>query len=268
MDKIKRLRDWLRDVSGAVVAYSGGVDSTFLAYMSFSVLGERALCVTAVSPTYPEHQLCEARTIAQKMGLRHRIIRTGECESAEFTANTPDRCYHCKLALFTELRRLAQENNLPAVLDGANADDAADHRPGHRAGAELGVKSPLRELGFTKNDIREASRALQLPTWNKPAYACLASRIPYGTPISTAALKRIDEAENFLVSLGLRQIRVRDHHPVARIEVDPAELELAWRDRRKIAAGLHAAGYPYVALDLDGFRSGSMNEVLGKDSGK
>ncbi|MGE5527707.1 MAG: ATP-dependent sacrificial sulfur transferase LarE [Patescibacteria group bacterium] len=262
MDKLAALRSILAGLPGAVVAFSGGVDSTLLAVLAHQTLGARALAVTAVSATYPGHQLLEARGIAARYGLRHTIIHTDECDQPAFAANPPDRCYHCKRALFDALRQLAQAEGLGAVLDGANLDDRGDHRPGHRAARELGVRSPLQEAGLTKDEIRRLSRELGLPTWDKPAYACLASRIPYGRPITPEALARIDAGESHLMGLGLREVRLRDHHPVARVEVGRDELETAWSLRREIAAGLHALGYPYAALDLDGFRSGSMNAVL------
>lgn len=265
MSSLASLRDLLAGLPGAVVAYSGGVDSTLLAAVAHEVLGDKALAVTAASPTYPEHQLQEARAIAARIGLAHEVIETDEFDCADFIANPPDRCYYCKLSLFRALRRLADERGLGAVLDGANLDDRNDHRPGHRAAREMGIRSPFQEIGLTKDKIRQISRDLGLPTWNKPAYACLASRIPYGQRLTTDTLARVDQAEVFLLSLGLREVRLRDHHPVARVEVGPAELEAAWRQRTLIAQRLHEIGYPYVALDLDGFRSGSMNAVLTRE---
>jgi pyridinium-3,5-biscarboxylic acid mononucleotide sulfurtransferase len=262
VDKFQALKDLLQSFPGVVVAFSGGVDSTFLAVVAHSVLGERSLAITAVSPTYPEHQLSEARSLAAKYGLRHQIIYTNEFELSDYTSNPPDRCYHCKLALFQELRRLADREGLGLILDGANVDDLSDHRPGHRAAKEMEVRSPLQEVGFTKSEIRAFSKELGLPTWDKPAYACLASRIPYGRQITPEVLNRIDQAESYLASLGLKEVRLRDHFPVARIEAGPAELDQAWEHRAEIAQKLHQLGFPYVTLDLDGFRSGSMNEVL------
>lgn len=262
MDKLKKLKDIIYSMPGAVVAYSGGVDSTFLAVVAHQVLGERLLAVTAVSETYPEAQLQEARELALGFNLPHRVIDTNEFEDDNFIKNPSDRCYYCKSALFSELRSIADKNGW-TVLDGANMDDLSDHRPGHRAAHELDVRSPLQEAGMSKQDIRDFSKQLSLPTWDKPAYACLASRIPYGSAITAVALKRIDLSEQFLFSIGLKQFRVRDHFPVARVEVDNAEIEKAWGSRSKISAKLHQLGFTYVAIDVDGFRSGSMNEQLG-----
>lgn len=262
MDKLQALKELLSTFSGAVIAYSGGVDSTFLAMVAHEVLGERVLAVTAVSPTYPEQQLTEAEELAKRLDLPHMVIHSNEFSEPKYIANPPERCYYCKMALFRELKQLAADRGLGVVLDGANLDDLGDFRPGHRAAEELGVRSPLQEVGFTKQEIRECSKALALPTWNKPAYACLASRIPYGREITPEALARIDRGELFLAGLGFTQLRLRDHYPVARIEVAPEELERAWENRKEITAHLHQIGFPYVTLDLDGFRSGSMNEII------
>jgi uncharacterized protein len=261
MSKLDALKDLLKTLPGAVVAYSGGVDSTLLAYVAHQVLGERALAVTAVSPTYPENELTEAKAFAEKFGLTFQIVRTNEFEDRDFLANPPDRCYYCKRELFVELKAIADAKGY-VVLDGANADDLSDHRPGHRAAHELGVRSPLMEVGMTKAEIREISKELQLPTWEKPAYACLASRIPYGQTITPEKLGRIDQGEEFLASLGFRSYRLRDHDPVARLEFAKDELDKAWALREGISAKLHELGFRYVTIDLDGFRSGSMNEVL------
>jgi uncharacterized protein len=266
LDKLEQLKSILKSYSSAVVAYSGGVDSTFLAVVAHQVLGEKVLAVTAVSPTYPDDQLDEARAIAGQFGFRHEVIHTNEFEEPDFVSNPPNRCYYCKLALLKDLRQLADEKGLKEVLDGANVDDLADYRPGHQAVKEVGVLSPLREAGMTKADIREYSKQMSLPTWSKPAYACLASRVPYGTMITPEILQRIDKGEKFLHSLGLVEIRVRDHFPVARIEVGKEQIDRAWEHRSLIAEKLHEIGYHFVALDLDGFRSGSMNVGL-KESG-
>lgn len=266
MGKLHALQAILAKTGGALVAFSGGVDSTLLAVAAHEVLGDRALAVTAMSPTYPRRELEEAKGIAARYGLRHLIVETAEFDEPGFVANPPERCYYCKIALFRLLRRMADQEGLEAVLDGANLDDLDDHRPGLRAARELGVRSPLQEAGLTKAEIREISREMGLPTWDKPACACLASRIPYGIRITAEALARIERAEECLTAFGLREVRVRDHHPVARLEIGLAEMETAWRRRSEIADLLHEAGYPYVALDLDGFRSGSMNAVLAREA--
>ena len=265
MSKLQKLKDLLRSMPGAIVAYSGGVDSTFLAVVAHEVLGDKALAITAVSPTYPEQQLAEAKALAAQLGLRHKVIHTNEFDDLNYVANPSNRCYYCKSSLFKELCRMADAEGW-TVLDGANVDDLSDHRPGHQAAKEMGVRSPLEEAGFTKQDIRDFSKEMALPTWNKPAYACLASRIPYGAKITPENLKRIDRAENFLNGLGFIQFRVRDHFPIARIEVSANEMEAAWQSREKISAYLHGLGFTYVTLDLDGFRSGSMNEILKMNS--
>lgn len=262
MDKYQALQDLLRTYQSALVAFSGGVDSTLLAVVAHRALADQFLAVTAVSPTYPEQQLEEALALARQFHLPHQVVHTNEFESPDFLVNPPERCYYCKLDLYRQLRGLADQKGLAVILDGANRDDEGDYRPGHRAAAEMGVRSPFRELAFTKADIRELSRELGIPTWDKPAYACLASRIPYGTPITPEALARIDGAEQFLASLGLRVFRVRDHFPLARVEIGTTELELAWQNRQEIARRLHELGFPFVTLDLDGFRSGSMNELI------
>ncbi len=265
MSKLDKLKEILKPLPGVVIAYSGGVDSTFLTIVAREVLGERVLAVTAVSPTYPEQQLFEAKEWAGRYGINHTVIETNEFDDPNFTANPPERCYYCKKALFQELKQIAAKKGNWVLIDGANIDDLSDHRPGRRAAQELGVRSPLQEAGMTKEEIRDFSKVMSLPTWNKPAYACLASRVPYGNEITPEVLRRIDLAENFLASLSLVQIRVRDHFPLARIEVGKDELGLAWDSRELICRKLHEFGYPYVTLDLDGFRSGSMNEVLKKD---
>ncbi len=262
LNKLEMLKDLLSNFSGAVIAYSGGVDSTFLAVVAQEVLGERVLSVTAVSPTYPEHQLSEAKELAARFGINHMIITTNEFADPNFTENPPERCYYCKKSLFLQIKKIAEEKGNWVLIDGANKDDLSDYRPGHRATQELGVRSPLQELAFTKQDIRDYSKEMSLPTWDKPAYACLASRVPYGNKITPEVLKRIELAESFLTSLGLIQIRVRDHFPIARIEIGPAELDKTWQNREIISKELHRIGYPYVTLDMDGLRSGSMNEIL------
>jgi len=263
-DRLERAKALIRGMESALVAFSGGVDSTLLARLCRDVLGDKAAAVTASSETYPSLEFEEAQHLAEDLGLRHMTVETCELEIRGFADNPPDRCYHCKRHLFARLRRMADDLGLKHVADGANADDAGDFRPGLRAARELGVRSPLKEAGLTKEEVRAVSRHLGLPTWNKPSYACLASRFPYGQEITRPALKMVDRAEEFLRALGLGQLRVRHHGDIARIEVGADDIEhLAAPDlRRKITKRLKGLGYAYVTLDLQGYRTGSMNEVL------
>jgi len=240
------------------------VDSTFLAAVAAEVLGPKFLAITAVSETYPQRERREAGRLARRLGFRHKLIRTSELALPVFRANPPDRCYHCKRELFGKLRKLARRQGLAHLLDGQNADDRADYRPGAVAAAELGVLSPLQAAGLTKREIRELSRARGLATWAKPAQACLASRIPYGQAITAEQLRRVAAAEEWLRALGLGQLRVRDHGRLARIEVPPADLAGLARPavRARIVRRFKRLGYVWVALDLQGYRTGSLNEVL------
>ena len=264
--KMEVLGKWLKGKGAVVIAFSGGVDSTFLAAVAQETLGDRVLAVTATSPTYPKRELQEAVELARRIGIRHKIVQSTEMENTAYRENSPDRCYHCKSELFGLLIRMAAEEKSAVVIDGSNADDATDFRPGRKALKELGIASPLMDLGFSKTDIREASRLMGLPTADKPAYACLASRIPYGAPITEKVLRSVEEAENALRDLGFEQVRVRVHGDVARIELVEGDIgrAMSWEMRRKISEAVKAAGFRYVALDLQGYRTGSMNEALTK----
>ncbi len=264
-EKLDRLKNLLKSMERVIVAFSGGVDSTFLLKVAQEALGKNnVVAVTARSPLYPERELIGAKQSARTIGARHILIESNEMEIKGFSKNPPDRCYYCKKELFEKLLDIARKEQIPSIIEGSTLDDDKDYRPGRRAIQELGIRSPLREALCTKSDVRELSKAFNLPTWDKPSFACLASRFPYGEEITPEALRMIDEAEDYLFSLGFKQVRVRHYQNLARIEVYREEMGRLMDSsiREKVVSRLREIGYKYVTLDLQGFRSGSMNEVL------
>lgn len=263
-EKEKTLRALMGGMKRVLVAFSGGLDSSFLLKTASETMGNGVLAVVAASEIHPPSEVEEALKRAEEWDVRCRLIHTREMDDPAFTANGPERCYVCKRGLYSRLKRIADEENIPFVVDGQNLDDLEDYRPGNRAAGELGVRSPLREARLTKNDIRELSRVGGLPTWDKPALACLASRFPYHTAIDRESLGRVAAAEDHLRTLGLRQVRLRHHGDVARIECEPADFRRVMEEplRQGIVRRLKELGYLYVALDLAGYRSGSLNDAL------
>jgi uncharacterized protein len=266
-EKEQRLEGRLRAAESVLVAFSGGVDSSYLALAAHRALGDRALAVTAVSPSYPASHRAVAEEVVASFGIPHRFVETHEMESAEYRANAPDRCYHCKTELFDVLGRLRTELGFAAVAYGVNTDDTADFRPGHRAADERGVLSPFLDAALSKAEIRALSRAAGLPTADLPASACLSSRLPYGTEVTPERLAQVEQAEERLRALGFRQLRVRHHGELARIEIDPVELPRALdpEQARAMVAALKPLGFRFVALDLEGYRTGALNELLGSE---
>lgn len=264
---MKRLKTIIKELESVCIAFSGGVDSTFLTKVSRDVLGDNVLAVTATSPTYPEREIKEAIELAKEIGVKHLLIESGEMKIPAFSENRPDRCYHCKNDLFQRLKGLAHKYGLKHVIDGSNYDDGNDYRPGRKAALERGVRSPLYEAGLTKNDIRLLSKKIGLRTWDKPSFACLSSRIPYNERITPEKLRQIEEAENILKDIGFSQFRVRHHNEIARIEVLPEEFQQVLDNRTIIIERLKACGFSYIALDIMGYRTGAMNEVLNNAEG-
>lgn len=260
--KINNLKCALREMDKVAVAFSGGIDSTLLLKVAFDTLGKNAIALTAVSPSLPMADKAETEEIARQIGVDHVFIESTEADNPDYLANTPNRCFFCKTDVYTHLAAYAQESGYKFVVDGTNADDVDDYRPGRKAAREKGVRSPLQVAGFTKDDIRSLAKKYNLPNWDKPAAACLSSRVPYGTPITVDSLSQIERAEAALRRLGFVQLRVRHHEHVARIEVQPTTFGEVLSQREEIVNALIDVGYAYVTLDLAGFRSGSMNEVL------
>ena len=258
-EKIVAVREILKSMGSVVVAYSGGIDSTLLACLAFEELGPKAAAVTAVSPSLAKAELDEACSIAAQIGIRHILLESHEVEDPRYQENTTQRCYWCKHSVYDLLVGYARENGLGGIVDGTNFDDRGDVRPGRKAAREHEVRSPLLEAGLTKADIRIAGKELGLQNWDKPAKACLSSRIPYGTRVTLETLSQVEQAEAILAGLGIRQARVRHHGPVARIEVEPEDFPIVLENRAEVVQGLREAGFTFVSLDLAGYSMGSLN---------
>ena len=269
-EKLRKLRDNIKALKSVVVAFSGGVDSPLVAKVCYDMLGDKALAVTARSETYPAYEYEEAKKIAKEIGIPHMTIDTSELGIKGFAENPPNRCYFCKSELFGKLTEIAHEKGYKNVADGANLDDAGEYRPGLDAAKELEVRSPLKESGLRKADIREISKHLKLSNWDKPSYACMSSRFPYGQSITEEKLSIVAAAENYLRSIGLKQFRVRHHDTIARIEVLPKDISALLQDgkRKELVNKFKEIGYKYVTIDMEGYRSGSMNEVLASQNNK
>ena len=263
-EKLSKLKAVVSKLESVVVAFSGGVDSTLVAKVCYDILKDKSMAVTARSETYPDFEFKEAQKLATEIGIKHLVIDTSELAIEGFANNPPERCYYCKTELFGKLKEIAGEQGFLNVADGANLDDTQEFRPGLQASRELNVRSPLKESGLAKKDIREVSKMLNLPNWDKPAYACLSSRFPYGQPITEEKISMVSEAEKYLRGLGLVQFRVRHHETIARIEVLPEDIHILTNSpvREELTARFKEIGFTYVTLDLAGYRSGSMNEVL------
>jgi uncharacterized protein len=266
--RLDAARAIVRDLGSVLIAYSGGVDSTLLLKLALDELGDRAVAVLASSPAYPESEQSEARHLAGSLGARLVEVSTSEVELEAYARNNPDRCFHCKEELFDTLEPVQRQLGLASLAYGATADDAGDHRPGHGSAIRRGVRFPLLEAGLGKPEIRAAARELGLPNWNKPSFACLSSRIPHGTQVTVQALRQIEAAEDALKALGFKQVRVRHHGDVARIEVDVAEIGRLVAERDRVVDAVRKAGYTFVSADLEGYASGSLNRTWQQQTNK
>ena len=262
--KEEQLREIFRELESVIVAYSGGVDSSYVAYVANAELGPRAVCITGQSASLPAFQRVEIDRVVGKFGFQHEVIQTDELDNPSYQANNPDRCFFCKDELYTKLESVARERGIQTIVDGSTVDDLGDYRPGRRAAAQHAVRSPLIEVGLSKGEVRELSRRATLPTWDKPASPCLSSRIAYGTTVTIERLSKVDRGEEILREFGFREFRVRHHDQLVRLEIAPSEMDQILRREvfQQLAARFRELGFKYVTLDLEGFRSGSMNEVL------
>lgn len=262
--KEERLRKLFRELESVIVAYSGGVDSSYVAYVANAELGPRAVCITGQSASLPAYQRVEIDDVVKRFGFNHEVIQTEELENDSYRANNPDRCFFCKDELYTKLESVAAARGIQHIVDGSTVDDLGDYRPGRQAASQHAVRSPLIEVGLSKSEVRELSRRVSLPTWDKPASPCLSSRIAYGTTVTIERLSKIDRGEEILREFGFREFRVRHHDQLVRLEIAPAEMDRILRKEliQELATRFRELGFKYVTLDLQGFRSGSMNEVL------
>jgi uncharacterized protein len=264
LDKLENLRKILKDMKSVVIAYSGGVDSTFLLKVAKDILGDKVLTITATSSTYPKSELKETKSFTKKIGVKHIIIHSNEMKNKNFTENTPNRCYYCKIELFSKIKEIAKENQIINVIEATNFDDLNDYRPGIKALEKLDIRSPLIESKLTKEEIRSLSKEMNLETWDKLALACLASRIPYGCEITEEKLNQIEKAESVLKKVGINQVRVRHHNQIARIEINKSEFPLLLKNSNKVIDEFKNLGFTYITLDLEGYRIGSLNEMINK----